>query len=126
MELAKDLILDKNNMFQKSRNQRVMNLRQLRDITISAKALNYNRVLNFSNFKKLLKEGWLNNPGLKLCWNNLNTTIIFDPIMIHEHAKGEKVDEHIRGHLMTGVESLSGHPLLVDVPMHLFNRLEIA
>ena len=45
--------------------------------------------------------------------------------MIHEHAKGEKVDEHIRGHLCTGVKSLSAYPLLVDVPIHLFNRLEI-
>jgi hypothetical protein len=92
-------------------------------ICIQAKINNYNRVVDFAKYFKTLKKNMIKT--LKWgYWNGKQTKVLIEPIMVHKHAKGERVENHMRCFVRTGNTVVED--VVQDIPMSLFNSLEIA
>ena len=107
----------------KPTNMRVSTLKTLMAICIQAKINNYNRVVDYAKYFKTLKKNMIKSQKWGF-WNGKQTKVLVEPIMVHSHAKGEKVENHMRCFVRTGNTVMED--VVQDIPMNLFNSLEIA
>lgn len=80
----------------------------LRQLNAEAEARNYNRTLVSGGIDSLPED----------------TILAIDPIMIHEHAQGVRVDPHLRCSVqLVYPDAKPWAGLMLDVPMELFELL---
>lgn len=97
---------------------KVVHLINLKHIVKVAKELNYNRQIDYDKIYAHLKKE-MNKDRSQGVWSGDYTTVIIVPMIVHEHAQGKKVDEHMRCQLV-GPHNVRA---IIDIPMDIYNRL---
>lgn len=101
---------------------KICNLKKLESIVLQAKCLNYNRIIDFKEYFKTIKNNMKKGEGKFGFWKNKKTNVLVLPMMIHQHAQGEKVEDHMRCIISTG--NTVAPDVMQDIPMMMFDALE--
>ena len=101
---------------------KICNLKKLESIVLQAKCLDYNRIIDFKEYFKTIKNNMKTGEGKFGFWKNKKTNVLVLPMMIHQHAQGEKVEDHMRCIISTG--NTVAPDVVQDIPMMMFDALE--
>tara|TARA_B100001057_G_scaffold409312_1_gene423919 strand:- start:104 stop:553 length:450 start_codon:yes stop_codon:yes gene_type:complete len=98
---------------------RALLLRDLKNINKHSTKLHYNRTLKFKSLFDALKTAF--NKHEELVWRGMNTRVLLNPLMIHEHKRGEKCEPHFRCSVFT--HNLLSSFITLDVRTDVFAEL---
>jgi len=99
---------------------KVCSLRTLKNIVNQSIINKYNRVIDYDLYFKTLKKAMIKEQEIGF-WNGKNTNVLIQPIMVHQHANLERVEDHMRCLVQTGGQVKDVYQ---DIPMNLFNELD--
>ncbi|NVK00087.1 MAG: hypothetical protein HWE12_00975 [Oceanospirillaceae bacterium] len=93
-----------------------VNLKDLNALNETSIERGYNRNIYFDVVEKMLAEGM----KLRGLWRGAETTVMLQPLMLHEHKAFESCEPHVRCHIFT--DGICGF-LTLDVDMNDFRTL---
>jgi len=99
-----------------------LTLHDLKKINKNSIKEGYNRNIYFSKFKMKLKEEMQKDTTKFGHWNDMDTMVCIQPIMIHEHKSGVKTAPHMRCFIRTTFESVND--LIIDITMKDFRNIK--
>jgi len=93
-----------------------VNLKELNALNETSIERGYNRNIYFDVFEKMFAEGMM----VRRLWGGAKTTVMLQPLMLHEHKAFEPCEPHVRCHIFT--DGICGF-LTLDVDMNDFRTL---
>ena len=73
---------------------KVCSLRTLKNIVNQSIINKYNRVIDYDLYFKTLKKAMIKEQKIGF-WNGKNTYVLIQPVMVHQHANLERVEDHM-------------------------------